>query len=142
MTEKEIDFLIKRFLPVIDPRFIKAASKNEDLVGFLLAIPNLNKGFINCNGHLLPFGIFHLINAAKKTKQLDLLAAGVIKEFRGQGFETWGLMAVMNSAKKAGYEIMDSHHELEENVNVRRVLERFGGKLAKRFRIFQKTLIM
>jgi len=140
MTEKEIDFLVKRFLPIIDPRFIKAASKDGALVGFLLAIPNLNKGFIKCKGHLFPLGIFHLINAAKKTKQLDLLAAGVKTEFRGQGFETWGLMSVMKSAKKAGFEKMDSHHELEENLNVRRVMERFGGKLAKRFRVYQKVL--
>ncbi|HVO72702.1 MAG TPA: GNAT family N-acetyltransferase, partial [Ignavibacteriaceae bacterium] len=127
MTEKEIHFLLKRFLPVIDPRFVKAAAKNGKLVAFLLAIPNLNEGFFKCNGRLFPFGIFHLINAAKKTRQLDLLAAGVKKEFRGQGIETLGLTAVMNSARDAGFEIMDSHHELEDNVNVRKVMEHFGG---------------
>jgi len=141
MSENEIDFIVKRFLPVIDPRFIKAASQNGTLVGFLLAIPNLNEGFIKCNGHLFPFGILQLVTAAKNAKQLDLLAAGVKKEFRGQGFETWGLMTSMNSAKEAGFEIMDSHHELEENTSVRKVMERFGGELKKRYRVYKKLLI-
>jgi hypothetical protein len=140
MSEKEIDFLIKRFLPIINPRFIKAASKNGKLVGFLLAIPNINAGFRKCNGRLFPFGFVHLINSSKNAKQLDLLAGGVVKEFRGQGFETWGLISVMNSAKQLGYLIMDSHHELEENTGVRKVMERFGGSPAKQFRVFQKTL--
>lgn len=140
MCEDEINFLVKRFLPVINPKFIKAASVNGSLVGFLLAIPNLNEGFIKCNGRLLPFGILHLIRAADKTKQLDLLAAGVKKEFRGQGFETWGLMSVIKSAKEAGMKILDSHHELENNNGVRKVMEHFNGKLAKRFRVYSKTL--
>jgi len=140
MREDEIDFLVKRFLPIINPRFIKAASKDGNLVGFLLAIPNLNEGFIKCNGRLLPFGILHLVRAARKTKQLDLLAAGVKKEFRGQGFETWGLMSVIKSAKEAGMEVLDSHHELENNSSVRKVMEHFNGKLVKRFEVYRKVL--
>lgn len=140
MREDEIDFLVKRFFPIINPRFIKTASKDGNLVGFLLAIPNLNEGFVKCKGRLFPFGILHLIKAANKSKQLDLLAAGVKKEFRGQGFETWGLMSVIKSAKEAGMNILDSHHELENNSGVRKVMERFNGKLIKRFRVYSKAL--
>lgn len=140
MREDEIDFLLKRFLPIINPLFIKAASKNGNLVGFLLAVPNLNDGFIKCNGRLLPFGILHLVRASRRTKQLDLLAAGVRKEFRGLGFETWGMMSVINSAKKTGMKILDSHHELEENRSVRKVMEHFNGKLIKRFRVYKSLL--
>jgi hypothetical protein len=140
MQEDEIDFLVKRFLPIINPRFIKAASKDGNLVGFLLAIPNLNEGFIRCEGRLLPFGILHLVRAAGKTKQLDLLAGGVKKEYRGQGIETLGLISVIRSAKNAGMKLLDSHHELENNIDVRRVMEHFNGKLIKRFRIYKKII--
>jgi hypothetical protein len=140
LGEDEIKFLLKRFLPVINPKFIKAASSDGNLVGFLIAIPNLNVGFIKSRGHLLPFGILHLIKAAGKTKQLDLLAGGVKKEFRGQGFETFGLMSVIKSAKEAGMEVLDSHHELENNRSMRKVMEHYNGRLIKRFRVYGKVL--
>jgi hypothetical protein len=49
-------------------------------------------------------------------------------------------MSVMQEALQAGYTIMDSHHELESNLRVRSEMERLGGKLDKRFRIYQKQL--
>jgi hypothetical protein len=47
---------------------------------------------------------------------------------------------MMRTASAAGFEVMDSHHELESNVKVRAEMERNGGVIYKRFRIFQKAL--
>jgi len=44
------------------------------------------------------------------------------------------------SAHEAGLELMDTHHELESNVRVRAEMEKMGGKLYKRFRVYQKKL--
>jgi putative NIF3 family GTP cyclohydrolase 1 type 2 len=44
------------------------------------------------------------------------------------------------SAHEAGLEMLDTHHELEENVKVRAEMEKMGGKIYKRFRVFQKKL--
>jgi hypothetical protein len=35
---------------------------------------------------------------------------------------------------------MDTHHELEENVRIRAEMERVGGKLYKKFRVYKKQL--
>ena len=48
---------------------------------------------------------------------------------------------MIESAKKAGFEVIDSHHELETNTKMRAEMERMGGEVYKRFRVFQKTLI-
>ena len=47
---------------------------------------------------------------------------------------------MIQSAHEAGLEVMDTHHEMESNVKVRAEMLRIGGKLYKRFRIFQKEL--
>jgi hypothetical protein len=44
------------------------------------------------------------------------------------------------SGYEAGYEFIDTHHELESNVKVRAEMERMGGKVYKRYRVFQKPL--
>ena len=40
----------------------------------------------------------------------------------------------------AGVEVIDSHHELETNTLVRAEMERQGGVVYKRYRIFQKAV--
>jgi hypothetical protein len=47
---------------------------------------------------------------------------------------------MIKSAQEAGMEFMDSHHEMETNVRVRAEMERMGGQVYKRFRVFQKNL--
>jgi len=48
--------------------------------------------------------------------------------------------AMMRSAVAAGLTQIDSHHELENNLKMRAEMERVGGQVAKRFRIYQKAL--
>jgi hypothetical protein len=47
---------------------------------------------------------------------------------------------MLGSAMKAGFEFMDTHHEMETNVKVRAEMERAGGKIYKKYRVFQKAL--
>lgn len=37
-------------------------------------------------------------------------------------------------------EFMDTHHEMETNLRVRAEMERMGGKIYKKYRVYQKTL--
>jgi hypothetical protein len=48
---------------------------------------------------------------------------------------------LIESARKRGKSTLDSHLELEYNHKVRAEMERMGGKVYKRFRIFQKELV-
>jgi hypothetical protein len=49
--------------------------------------------------------------------------------------------ALIESANKAGLNVMDSHLILEHNWAMRGECERLNGKVCKRYRIFSKTLI-
>ena len=43
-------------------------------------------------------------------------------------------------AQKAGLVKIDSHLEMETNTKVRREMERMGGEVYKRFRVFSKEI--
>jgi hypothetical protein len=47
---------------------------------------------------------------------------------------------ILIAAHEAGYERMDTHHEMEANVKVRAEMERMGGTIYKKFRAFYKML--
>jgi len=140
LDEKEMDDLAKRYLPILDPRFIKVVTRDGEPAAFVVGIPDMTAGIQKARGRLLPFGFIHILRAAKKTKQLDLLLGAVKEKLRGQGLDVFMGSRMIKSAQEAGMEIMDSHHEMETNVRVRAEMERMGGKVYKRFRVFQKNL--
>ncbi len=140
LDETEMDDLANRYLPVMDPRFVKVVLKDDQVCAFIIGMPDLIPGIRKAKGHLFPFGFIKILTEVKKTKQLDLLLGAIKEQYRGVGLD--GLMAtrMLASAMEAGFEFMDTHHEMEANVRVRGEMERAGGKVYKKFRVFQKNL--
>ena len=73
-------------------------------------------------------------------KQLDLLLGAVKEQYRGQGLDALMGIKTFISAQEAGYEMIDTHHEMEANVKVRAEMERMGGTIYKKYRAFYKML--
>jgi hypothetical protein len=141
MSGEEMDELAGRFLSVLDPRFLKLVWDPEGkLAAFILAMPDISKGIVRSGGRVFPFGIVHILRAAKKTKQLNLLLGAVREDFRNSGLDAILAIKTVEEARKAGMLFMDSHLELEDNLKVRAEMERFGGRVYKRFRIYGKQL--
>jgi hypothetical protein len=140
LDETEQDDLAKRYLPVVDPRFVKAVTKDGEAVAFIIGIPDMTEGIQKARGRLLPFGFIKVLRAAKKTKQLDLLLGAVKEKYRGLGLDVMMGVKMIQAAQEAGFEIMDTHHEMEANVKVRAEMERMGGVVYKKFRVYQKNL--
>ncbi len=80
------------------------------------------------------------MNASKKTTQLDNYLGAVKPEFRGKGVDILMGYAQLKTAAAAGFKIMDSHHEMEENTLVRAEMERTGAEIYKKFRLYSKDL--
>lgn len=140
LDEKEMDDLAKRYMPVLDPRFVKGVIKEGEPMAFVVGIPDMTAGIQKARGRLLPFGFIHVLRAQKKTKQLDLVLGAVKEKYQGMGLDVMMGFRMLTSAREAGFEYLDSHHEMESNVKVRAEMERMGGKVYKRFRVYQKNL--
>jgi hypothetical protein len=140
LDPQEMDDLARRYLPVIAPRFVKVAVAREDLVGFIIAMPNLAPGIRRAHGRLLPLGWLWIVRAARRARRLDLLLGGIKEAYRGMGVDVLLGRAMIRSAQQAGFAYLDSHHELETNARMRAEMERMGGRVYKRYRIFQTAL--
>jgi hypothetical protein len=140
LDHKEMDDLAKRYLPIVDPRFVKIVLKDKEVVAFVIAMPDMTKGIRKARGRLFPFGFIKILRSAKKTKQLDLLLGAIKESYRGFGLDAMMGVAMLRSASEAGMEVVDTHHEMESNVRVRAEMERLGGVCYKKFRVYTKPL--
>ncbi len=140
-SEKEMDDMANRYLWLINPRYIKIiVNGRNEVVAFILGMADLSEGFKKMRGRLLPFGFIHLIRAAKKTKQLNLLLGAIRPDYQGRGLDMLMGTKMLESARATGITVIDSHLELETNLKVRAEMERMGGKVYKRYRIWEKEL--
>jgi len=140
-TLKEMDDFANRYLYLINPRFIKIfIDGNDKVVSFLVAMSDISEGIKKSKGYLLPWGFIPLLTAGRKSKQLNLLLGGIDPDYQGRGLDVMMGIKLIESAKKAGKVVIDSHLELETNVKVRAEMEKMGGQVYKRYRIYQKTL--
>jgi hypothetical protein len=140
LTDKEKIEFANRYLPILDPKFIKVVGNKDGLIGFAIGMPDVSPGIKACNGRLLPFGIFKVLKESKRSKKLLMMLGGVKKAYRGKGIDVLMGVKILQSAINHGMKVIDSHLVLEDNTKMRAEYERVGGKVVKKFRIYQKTL--
>lgn len=88
LTDKEIKVYISQYIPFLNLKLANlVVDENDDLVAFGVAIPDLNEAYKKANGHLFPFGWYHLLKSvyAKKFTTIDLLLNGVHPDWQKRG---------------------------------------------------------
>ena len=140
-TDAEMDDFANKYLFLINPRFIKIIVNEQNrVIAFVIGMSDIGEGIRKAKGKLIPFGIFKIFAAARKSKQLVLLLGGIDPAYRGKGLDVMMGVRMLESALKLGKTTIDSHLELETNTKIRAEMEILGGKVYKRFRIFGKEL--
>jgi hypothetical protein len=141
LSVKEMHEFASRYLMILDPRFLKVIlNENNDVIAFILAIPDISDGIIKSRGFVFPTGFYHILRSQKKTKRLSLLLGAIHKNYRRSGLDTILGISLLEDAKKAGLKVIDSHLEMESNKNVRAEMEKMGGEIYKRYRIYTKAI--
>lgn len=140
LNDKEKKDFAARYLPILNPKFIKAVKKDGEVIGFAIGMPDLSAGIKACRGRLFPFGIFRVLRESKRPKKLMMMLGGIKKEFRGKGIDVLMGVKILQDAINSTIETIDSHLVLEDNLRMRSEYERIGCKVVKRYRIYQKEL--
>lgn len=141
LTAKEIDYFANRYLAIINPRFIKLVyNEKSELIAFVLAMPEISEGIRKARGKLLPFGIIKILWSSWHTRLLTMLLGAIRDDYRNNGIDALLGMKILESAQKQGFETLDSHLVLENNVKMRAEYEKLGGTVRKRYRIYGKAL--
>lgn len=141
LQEIESKEFSERFLPLLNPEYIKIiVDKDDKLVAFVVAMPDISEGFRKAKGKLLPFGFIHILRSFKKAKQLNLLLGCVKSNMRNSGIDALLAVSMFESANKGQLKILDSHLIMEENTNMRALMERMEHVIYKKYRIYEKEL--
>ncbi len=140
LTDQEIIEYANRYLPVLDPYFVKVTENKDGVTGFVVSMPDLSKGLQKSSGRLFPFGIFKILSAMKRSRHLTLLLGAIKPKYRGLGLDALMAVKLLEAAKKRNMETIESHLILETNHKMVGEVVKAGGTIHKRFRIYEKDL--
>ena len=141
MTTKEMFDLAKRYLPLMDHRFVKIVMKENNVVGFLVSMPNPYKGIQKSKGRLLPLGFIHILRELKKAESINTMLGAIHPSCQKQALDVFLGISTLESAKKAGIKNVDTHVVMEKNNDMMAEFKRYGAFLIKRFRVYNKQLL-
>jgi GNAT superfamily N-acetyltransferase len=140
MTDAETESLAKRLKPLIEPELMIMAEVNGKPAAFFVAVPDYNQVLGKINGRLGPVGIAKFIWYSRQISDIRIMTMGVKKEYRKKGIEGLLYLEAFKAAMKKGYERAEMSWILEDNVLMQRGCELMGGRLYKKYRIYEKKI--
>ncbi len=140
MTDEEIDSMAKRLKPLIVPELLIMAEVQGKPAGFFMAVPDYNQVLSKINGRLGPVGIMKFLWYSRKISDIRVLTMGVKEEYRRKGIEGLLYLESFKAAMKKGYERAEMSWVLEDNTLMQKGCELMGGKLYKKYRLYEKKL--
>lgn len=141
MTENEFNYLAKDLKMILNPDYCLIAEHNDKIVGFALAIPDINQVLIKIKrGRLLPTGIFKLLFGAKKVKFLRVIALGVIEDYRKMGIEACFYAGIIKKGLEKKITGGEASWILEGNEMMNKAMQNINGKVYKTYRLYQKAI--
>lgn len=140
MTDREFAHLASSLKLVVDPELCLLAEVGGEVVGFLLALPDLNRALIRLRGRLFPFGLFKLLWHRRKIDAMRVITMGVVKEHRGKGIDLLLYHGGISRGLAKGYKHGEMSWVLENNEAMNRVLRNIGAEVSKTYQLFDRTI--
>jgi hypothetical protein len=146
ITEAETRHLGESLKLLLHPRLIWFVEIDGQAAGFGALLPNLNDAIFDLKGKLVPFGWAKLLwrLKVKGVKRGRVPLMGVKRKFardaRGAFAPFLILEAFRREAVKLGITEAEYSWILEDNMPMRHILEAFGARIYKTYRLFGKGL--
>lgn len=139
-TEREMDHMVKTLRPLGDADIIGIAEDEGKPIGFGFAFPNYNEVLIKMNGRLTPLSMLKFLWLRKRIKGVRILVFGVLKPYRLTGVSYLLFSFLQQNILRKRYQWAETSWQLEDNEAVNKFVMSVGGKVYKKYRIYEKKL--
>jgi GNAT superfamily N-acetyltransferase len=140
MTEDELEYSAKRLKPLVVPEMTIVAEKDGEPVGFLGMLPDFNFVLRKMHGKLNPITLAKAFYYSRKISDLRMLLLGIKPEYRNKGVDGILFREAFKGVIRGKYRRVEFSWILEDNINIIRLVEMIGGKLYKKYRIYEREI--
>lgn len=138
ITAAEARDLARQLGPVLDPAICLIAEDPAGPCGVALSVPDVNWLLRRIRGRLLPFGWLHVLRLRRRIPDVRLMVLGVLPG-RRTGLLARLMTALHRAWRAHGYRYAELSQVFDDNLPMRRVLERTGFPVVKRWAVFRRV---
>jgi GNAT superfamily N-acetyltransferase len=141
-SKKDLDALAQEMQLVFDKHWAMIAERLDtgEVVGMALTFPDINQVLEKMHGRLLPFGWWHFLRKGRTTDRVRVGFLGVKPEYQHTGVAAKLYVEHFNAAAARPQTGGEMGWILETNTAMNRGMEAMGGRIVKRYRVYEKTL--
>ena len=140
-SEEDIDAYAQELHLVFDPAwFMIAETTSGKPVGAAITVPDINMVLKRMNGRLLPLGWWHYLRRRRIIDRCRVGFLGVKREYQHTGVAAGLYAEHFNTAEWHRVKWGEMGWILETNKSMNRGMEAMGGKIVKRYRVYERKL--
>ncbi len=116
------------------------AEVDGQTAGMAITVPDINQVLKKMHGRLLPLGWWHFLNKARIIDRVRVGFLGVVPEYQHTGAGVALYLAQYRSGERTRQKGGEMGWVLETNHAMNRAMEALGGRIVKRFRVYEREL--
>jgi GNAT superfamily N-acetyltransferase len=141
MREEDFAHEAQQMKPLLSESWLMACEDPEGrTVAVALTVPDFNQAFTRANGRLLPFGGARMLAKLSRITQVRVGFLGVLPEFQHTGVAALLYREHFDMAEQTPQHGGEMGWILETNDAMNRAMEGMGGKIVKKYRVYDKAL--
>ena len=141
ITDIQKEYFKKKYISFINPEYIKfVVDKDDEIVAFSIVMPSFSEALRKANGKLFPFGLYHLLNARKNSKDVLFYLIGVEPEYQSKGVTAIIFNEYYELFTKKGIKNCIRTPELEDNHAIHNIWKHFNPEIFRRRRTYLKKI--
>ena len=141
-SKKDLDSLAQELQLVFDKHWFFVAEKEDtgETVGVAMTIPDPNQVLAKMNGRLLPLGWLYFLRKSRYIDRVRVGWLGVKPEYQHTGVAAKLYVEHFNAAATRPQSGGEMGWILETNEPMNRGMEAMGGRVVKRYRMYERLL--
>jgi GNAT superfamily N-acetyltransferase len=141
-SKKDLDAYAQELQLVFDKHWFFIAEREDtgEVVGMAITVPDINQVLAKMRGRLLPLGWWHFLNKGRITDRVRVGFLGVKPEYQHTGVAAKLYVEHFNAAAARPQTGGEMGWILETNTAMNRGMEAMGGRVVKRYRMYERVL--
>jgi hypothetical protein len=138
-SKKDLDAYTAELHLVFDPHwFMVSETADGETVAVAITVPDINQVLRRMRGRLLPLGWWHFLRRRRIVDRVRVGFLGVKPEFQHTGVAAKMYVEHFDMATITPQKWGEMGWILETNKNMNRAMEAMGGRIVRRFRMYEK----
>jgi len=139
-SEADLDHYASELQLVFDPHWFMVAEKDGEIVALAITVPDLNQVLVRMRGRLLPLGWLRYLLDRRRIDRVRVGFLGVKPEFQHTGVAARLYREHFDMAEVRPQKGGEMGWILETNTAMNRGMEAMGGRILKRYRVYERVL--